>query len=139
MTKEHLRTIAFGAGLLALTAASFLANAAQAQEFWRRDDIRRFHERDERIWHQGRWFHGRHDGRLGWWWIVGGSWYFYPAPTYPIPAPLIPPVVAPAPPSPVPVPPPGPNYWYYCPNPPGYYPYVPSCPTEWTLVPASPG
>jgi len=101
---------------------------------WHRDgDIRRFHEHDEGRWRGGRWHHGRHAGRLGWWWIVGGVWYFYPQPVYPYPDPYQPPVIA-VPPQPAP-----PAYWYYCPNPPGYYPYIPSCPVPWQrIVPTAP-
>lgn len=29
-------------------------------------------------WEAGRWRHELHDGRMGWWWDVGGVWYFYP-------------------------------------------------------------
>ncbi len=29
-------------------------------------------------WERGHWRHERHNGRLGWWWDVGGVWYFYP-------------------------------------------------------------
>lgn len=29
-------------------------------------------------WEGGRWHHEMHDGRMGWWWDVGGVWYFYP-------------------------------------------------------------
>lgn len=29
-------------------------------------------------WEGGRWRHEMHNGRLGWWWDVGGAWYFYP-------------------------------------------------------------
>jgi hypothetical protein len=29
-------------------------------------------------WGGGRWHHEIHDGRDGWWWDVGGAWYFYP-------------------------------------------------------------
>ena len=29
-------------------------------------------------WETGRWRHEIHDGRDGWWWDVGGVWYFYP-------------------------------------------------------------
>jgi hypothetical protein len=29
-------------------------------------------------WQGGRWRHEMHNGRLGWWWDVGGVWYFYP-------------------------------------------------------------
>lgn len=97
-------------------------------EHWRDGDIRRFHERDFDLWRGGRWYHGPYEGRLGWWWIVGGIWYFYPEPVYPYPDPYLPPAVA-APPAPGAV-------YYYCPSPPGYYPYLPSCPSGWRMVPA---
>lgn len=29
-------------------------------------------------WEGGRWRHESHNGRLGWWWDVGGVWYYYP-------------------------------------------------------------
>ena len=29
-------------------------------------------------WEGGRWRHERHNGRYGWWWDVGGVWYYYP-------------------------------------------------------------
>jgi hypothetical protein len=29
-------------------------------------------------WDGGRWHHEMHDGRMGWWWDVGGVWYYYP-------------------------------------------------------------
>ena len=31
-------------------------------------------------WDGGRWRHEVHNGRYGWWWDVGGVWYFYPQP-----------------------------------------------------------
>ncbi len=31
-------------------------------------------------WEGGRWHHEVHDGRDGWWWDVGGVWYYYPQP-----------------------------------------------------------
>jgi hypothetical protein len=31
-------------------------------------------------WEGGRWHHEVHDGRDGWWWDVGGIWYYYPQP-----------------------------------------------------------
>jgi len=31
-------------------------------------------------WDGGRWRHEVHNGRNGWWWDVGGVWYFYPQP-----------------------------------------------------------
>ena len=29
-------------------------------------------------WRDGHWRHTTRKGRLGWWWVVGGIWYFYP-------------------------------------------------------------
>jgi hypothetical protein len=29
-------------------------------------------------WRNGQWHHATRDGRDGWWWDVGGFWYFYP-------------------------------------------------------------
>ncbi len=29
-------------------------------------------------WEGGRWRHEMHNGRMGYWWDVGGVWYFYP-------------------------------------------------------------
>jgi hypothetical protein len=40
-----------------------------------------FHGRDyhgQVAWGDGRWRHEVPDGRNGWWWDVGGFWYFYP-------------------------------------------------------------
>jgi hypothetical protein len=31
-------------------------------------------------WEGGRWRQETHNGRYGWWWDVGGVWYFYPQP-----------------------------------------------------------
>jgi hypothetical protein len=31
-------------------------------------------------WEGGRWHHEMRNGRGGWWWDVGGAWYFYPQP-----------------------------------------------------------
>lgn len=102
-------------------------------------DIRHFDRHDYRVWNEGRWRHQRHDGRLGWWWIVAGTWYFYPQPVYPYPDPYIPPVVvAPQPPVQSVAPPP-PQYWYFCAESNTYYPYVETCPGGWeTVVPTPP-
>jgi hypothetical protein len=119
------------AALCAAVLLPVLASPGMAQrheggrEGWH-GDIGHFRGRDFDHWSGGRWYNGDHFGRSGWWWIVGPSWYFYPAPVYPYPNPYVPPVVVA----------PRPNYWYYCPNPPGYYPYVPACPTPWQAVPA---
>ncbi len=95
---------------------------------FRDHDIRRFRDHDMSVWRGGRWFHGRHDNRLGWWWIVGGVWFFYPAPVYPYPNPYVPPGIGVY----------GPGvtvrFWYYCYNPAGYYPYVPYCYGPWHRV-----
>lgn len=94
-------------------------------------EIGRFHEHDMQLWRGGRWHHGHHGGRLGWWWIVGPTWYFYPARVETYPDPYQPPVVV-VPPAPAPV-----QYWYYCANPAGYYPYVAQCAVTWQQVPAT--
>ena len=100
-------------------------------EGWR-GEIHRFNEHDLGRWRAGHWYRGPHEGRSGWWWIVGGIWYFYPTPIYPYPDPYEPPIVV------APSAPPAPQYWYYCANPQGYYPYVPNCPGPWQRVPARP-
>jgi hypothetical protein len=99
---------------------------------WGHGDIGPFHEGDLDRWRGGHWFHGDHFGRLGWWWIVGGAWYFYPAPVYPYPDPYVPPAVVTQAPPPLTQSPP--QYWYYCPSVKGYYPYVAECPEGWRLV-----
>lgn len=93
-------------------------------------DIGRFQEHDVRVWRSGRWHHGPHHGRHGWWWVVGGAWYFYPAPVYPYPDPYVPGFVE--------APPDDTDYWYYCPYWGQYYPYVATCPGGWQAVAAEP-
>jgi hypothetical protein len=101
-----------------------------------RGHIERFHEHDWHLWRNGHWARTRHDGRMGWWWVVGSSWYFYPLPVYPYPNPWEP---APVPEvSPTLTTPPPTAYWYYCEAARGYYPYVPACAGGWTPVPATP-
>ncbi len=91
-------------------------------------DIHSFHVNDYDHWRGGHWFHGPHDGRDGWWWTVGGFWYFYPQPVYPYPDPYTPPdvVVIAGPATAM-----APAYVYYCGNPAGYYPYVGQCFGPW--------
>jgi hypothetical protein len=36
-------------------------------------------------WDRGAWRHEWRNGRYGWWWDVGGAWYFYEQPIYPYP------------------------------------------------------
>lgn len=89
-------------------------------------------------WDHGYWHHGWYSGRMGWWWVVGPSWYYYDYPIYPYwwgPYSHTQVVVVeePQPSGPPPTP-----YWYWCNDPKGYYPYVAQCPTGWTPVPAVP-
>lgn len=119
---------AFTAGPAAADDRDHRRNEVERHGGWH-GDIRRFHDHDFARWRSGRWVHGRHDGRRGWWWIAGGIWYFYPAPVYPYPDPYLPPSAV------VPPTPGAQRYWYYCANPAGYYPYVPQCETAWQAVP----
>jgi hypothetical protein len=104
-------------------------------------DIRHFDNHDYQIWREGSWHRARHEGRLGWWWVAAGVWYFYPQPVYPYPDPYLPPVVVV---SPQPALQPAPalaapaQSWYYCEASKSYYPYVSSCPAGWKTVPATP-
>jgi hypothetical protein len=101
------------AALAAILIAPSLALPAVADDRHDRDRARYEHrerERHERFehhfvdrdwgrWRGGHWYHGRHAGHDGWWWVIGGAWYFYPAPVYPYPDPYaLPAIVAPAPP-----------------------------------------
>lgn len=72
-------------------------------------------------WHAGHWWHGRYEGRLGWWWVVGPDWYWYPTQIAPVPDPYTPPGMAP-------------GYWYWCDPYQQYYPYVGACPVPWRPV-----
>lgn len=135
--------------ILAWGAVAGVSSPALAQ--WHDRDIHHFHEHDFDHWRGGHWIHGPHLGRAGWWWVVGGTWYFYPAPTYPYPDPYVPPAVVAAPPAGVPAappvaavpqsspaaPPPAAQY-YFCDRPRGYYPYVPACRIPWRVVLAAP-
>lgn len=102
-------------------------------------DIRHFEVRHLPVWRSGTWHHGRYGGRLGWWWVVAGTWYFYPVPIYPYPDPYLPseviiqqaPATAPDVPAPA-------QSWYYCEASKNYYPYVSTCPGGWVAVPATP-
>ena len=103
--------------------------------------VRLFDDHDWGLWRGGHWAHVDHDGRLGWWWVAGGLWYFYPAPVYPYPDPYAPPEVAVVtqPQQPVGASlPPQPKSWYHCNSPDGYYPYVSTCPGGWQAVAATP-
>ena len=117
--------------------AACLALATPAFADWHGHDIHHFHEHDIRVWHGGHWHHVWHGGRIGWWWVVGPHWYFYPGPIYPYPDPYVPPVVVEQPPPPAPVLPHA-QSWYHCDDPEGYYPYVSECRGPWHEVPATP-
>ena len=80
-------------------------------------------------WRGGRWWHGRRHGRVGWWWLTGGIWYWYPARVGVYPAEISTTAVydyAPEGRSD--------DSWYYCEDPKGYYPYIRECPTGWQRV-----
>lgn len=135
MSRQGLFGLCLGAALL---AGGSLAQAQRghAPDFHGRD-FGHFNHSERVLWQGGRWIHDWHDGRYGWWWFVGGCWYFYPQPIYPYPT-YVPPavVVQQAPPVPTGLPPA--QNWYYCDNPKGYYPYVASCNGAWRAVPATP-
>jgi hypothetical protein len=90
-----------------------------------------FNGGDRESWRGGAWRHERHNGHLGWWWVIGDLWFFYPAPIYPYPTYIGPDYWYdyygnyPSP----------PYYWYYCEDPPGYYPQVQHCNVDWEPVP----
>lgn len=131
-------------------AVPFNAVAQHRDRGWH-GDIRHFDHHDMHRWRSGAWRHGSHGGRVGWWWVAGGMWYFYPQPVYPYPDPYRPPVIvieqAPQPvvvpiqPAPQVAPvvtPPAAQFWYYCEAAGAYYPYVATCPSGWKTVPATP-
>jgi hypothetical protein len=105
-----------------------------------RGDVSVFRERDLHIWRGGHWYHGSHGGYSGWWWIVGGVYYWYPAPVYPYPDPYVPSSTMERQPdagSPVSAASQA-GTWYYCDSAKAYYPYVSDCPSGWRPVPAAP-
>jgi hypothetical protein len=100
-------------------------------------NIARFHEHDWPLWRGGHRAHARHTGRLGWWWGVGPTWYYYPAPVYPYPSPWVPAdMIITGPGGAAPMPPA--QFWYYCESSRTYYPYASFCPDGWKQVPAAP-
>lgn len=106
---------------------------------WHGGEMRHFEREDAHLWRGGRWVHDWHDGRMGWWWLAGGAWYFYPQPVYPYPDPYTPAVVIQQPAAPVVVAPQTTaQVWYYCAASKGYYPYVATCPSGWQTVAPTP-
>jgi len=114
-------------------------------------DVGRFDRHELGLWRGGGWRHEIFNGRLGWWWVSGGVWYFYDAPVYPYPMVVSgmafaePMVVVPGAPMVIQqaAPPPPPQQqqqpvWYYCDSPAGYYPYVPTCNLPFRPVAARP-
>jgi hypothetical protein len=101
-------------------------------------DIRHFDRHDYTVWRSGRWYRVRHEGRFGWWWVVGGIWYLYPQPVYPHPDPYTPPVIVEPQSSENEMTVPPAQYWYFCTSLNSYYPYVTSCPEGWKSMPATP-
>lgn len=92
-------------------------------------ELREFRGPDRDEWRRGHWIEEEHEGRRGWWWVVGGIWFPFAAPVYPY-APY--PLDTYPPNAPV-------TYWYYCPSADAYYPDVPQCPEGWTVQVAEPG
>ncbi len=123
--------------VLALVPQSAMAEHGRREPHRWGGDIHRFHERDLHTWRGGRWHRGHHEGRLGWWWIVGPTWYYYAAPVYPYPDPYTPPTVVVETVQAVPTAPAVQRYWY-CTNPQGYFPYVPLCYDAWQRVEMAP-
>jgi hypothetical protein len=107
---------------------SVTATPVMADDWHRHGDIHDFHDHGFDHWRGGRWISGFHEGRNGWWWVVDGFWYYYPAPVYPYPDPYMPPNVV------VETAPGAATAYYYCTSPAGYYPYVPRCAVGWQRV-----
>ena len=94
------RAAVIAAAACVLVGGSGAASAQDWHRRWNEHDFPRYAAHIDR-WHSGYWYHGPHGGRPGWWWVVGGTWYFYPAPVYPYPDPYAvpPPAVYAAPPA----------------------------------------
>ena len=128
---QGILRIALAGVLIAGLGAQAVAQVRhEERREWRDRDIHSFRDHDFDRWRGGRWVHGPHGGRSGWWWVIGPTWYYYPQPVYPYPDPYQPPVVAAPPPVAGP-----PQLFYYCDRPAGYYPYVPVCRRPWRTVP----
>lgn len=94
-------------------------------------DFAHFSPDQHALWEGGGWRHVTHNGYLGWWWVVGDDWFYYPAPIYPYPLYVGPDYYYdyysyyPAP----------PYYRYHCEDPRRFYPTVPECNGPWEPVP----
>ena len=132
------------------------------------NDFHHFTPVERRWWNGGHWRHMWWHGRYGWWWGVGGNFYFYDAPVYPYPTYVSPTYYGddyyddgddqgygpdqgygqggdypPGGPDMQGGPGayqggPGEGVWYHCSSPEGYYPYIQSCKNGWEQVPATP-
>jgi hypothetical protein len=114
-------------------------------------------------WRGGYWFHGAYVGRAGWWWVVGPTWYYYPAPpvsnaqpvyivqvaSAPPPFPTSGTVTVPSAPPPLNGSAPAPAapasgdgkpraFSYYCEKQKSYYPTLKDCPDGWLATPVAP-
>jgi len=107
-----------------------VAAPARAIPPFRERNVAAFTPHELGQWRGGHWRHERYHGRFGWWWVLGGAWYFYPEPVYPYPDYVSEDVYITAPDA-------G-EYWYYCADPPGYYPDITSCYVPWQPIPAQP-
>lgn len=130
MKKKVATILALGVLTGIAVSAGAMADPPHGDNGHWHGDIQHFSQYDMNRWRGGYWSASLHDGRNGWWWVVGGEWYYYPVPVYPYPDPYVPPTVVIQQPAQV-----QPNYWY-CQNPPGYYPYVAACYAPWQPVPA---
>lgn len=131
--RTRLLPVVLAAALGVLAVQPVMAQHHGSYSFYGRD-YHHFTPSQQHLWTTGQWYHGWHDNRFAWWWIVDGFWYLYPAPIYPYPT-YVPPAVIVQQPPPVPSGLPPTQFWYFCDNPQGYYPYVASCNGPWRAVP----
>ena len=122
--------------IVALLISSFAVNSkiirhSKNRANWHSGNIHHFEINDRAIWRSGHWQHVSYSGRLGWWWVVGPSWYYYPRPIYPYPDPYIPPQKISLASPPV-------QSWYYCESKQDYYPYIQTCEGGWKTIPITP-
>ena len=105
-------------------------------------DYHHFSAHERGIWHGGSWRHETYQGRLGWWWVAGGMWYFFaerPIEAIPI---IVPETAFEAPVAIVQrhqvlnIRPQTQQFRYWCDDPAGYSPGIASCPSGWKTVPA---
>jgi hypothetical protein len=73
------------------------------------------------IWQGGMWRNELHNGRAGWWWVIGPDWFAFDEPVYPYPD-LYTPFGEPI------------GWWYWCDASQEYYPYVTFCAVPWESV-----